>query len=58
MGGEFGAYSAAKAAGYAFRMFILRIRHTQVGVVASDGPSVHPGSWRLGPAPPQLTFSR
>ena len=27
MGGKFRAYSAAKAAGYAFRPFILRIRH-------------------------------
>jgi hypothetical protein len=29
VGGKFRAYSAAKAAGYAFRPFILRIRHAQ-----------------------------
>jgi hypothetical protein len=37
VGGKFRAYSAAKAAGYAFRPFILRIRHAQAGGFGDAG---------------------
>src|SRR5664279_4985883 len=46
VGGKFRAYSAAKAAGYAFRPFILRIRHAQGPGGISSTPALR---WPTSP---------